>query len=41
MAIARVLKEAGTQALGTYIDKRQATVAEWVALMKILDICDR
>ena len=34
-------KGAGTQTLGTYIDRRQATVAEWVALRPILDIYDR
>ena len=37
----RVPKEAGIQTLGTYIEKRQATVAEWVALRTILEICDR
>ena len=41
VAAARVIKEAGIQTLGTYIDKRQATVAEWVALRSILEICDR
>ena len=30
---ARVLKEAGTQTLGTYIDKQQVKVVEWVALI--------
>ena len=38
LAVARVLKEAVTQTLGTYIDKRQAKVAEWVALSPILKI---
>ena len=38
MAAESVLKEAGTQTLGTYIDKRQATVVEWVALRPILEI---
>ena len=37
-AVAKVLKEAGTKTLGAYIDKRQATVAEWVALRPILEI---
>ena len=41
VASARVLNEAVIQTLGTYIDKRQATVAEWVALRSILEICDR
>ena len=40
-AAARVLNKAGTQTLGTYIDKRQVTVAKWVALIPILEICDR
>ena len=37
----KVLKEAGNQSLGAYIDKWQATVAEWVALKPILDIFDK
>ena len=41
VAAKRVLKEAVTQTLGTYIDKRQMTVAEWVALRPIIEICDR
>ena len=40
-AASKVLKEAFTQTPGSYIDKRQAMVAEWVMLRKILDICDR
>ena len=40
-AAEKVLKEAGTQTLGSYIEKRQATVAEWVVLRPIPDICDR
>ena len=40
-AAASLLKEAGTQKLGTYIGKHQATVAEWVALRLILGVCDR
>ena len=35
---AKVLTELGTQTLGAYIDKRQATVTEWVALRPIIDI---
>ena len=35
-AESRVLKEAGTQTLGIYIDKRQAIVAEWGALWMII-----
>ena len=41
VAAARILKEAGTQTLGKYINKLQTTVAEWVALRLILDIFDR
>ena len=36
-----VLKKEVTQYLGAYIDRRQATVAEWVALQPILEVCDR
>ena len=36
-----VLEKSGTQPLGTYIDRRQATVAEWVALRPILEVCDK
>ena len=35
------LKEAGTERLGTYIDKRQTTVSEWVAFRLIYEVCDR
>ena len=38
---AMVLKEAVTQTLGTYIDKKQGKVAEWVALRPIPEIYDR
>ena len=38
---ARVLKCAGTQTPETYIDKLQVTMAGWVALRLILDICNR
>ena len=33
-----VLEKAGTQPLGTYIDRIQAKVAEWVALRPILEV---
>ena len=36
-----MLKEAGTQTLGAYIDKWQTTVTEWVPLRLILEICNR
>ena len=36
-----VFDKAGTQPLGTYIDRRKATVAEWVLLCIILEVCDR
>ena len=39
-AEARVLKESCTHTLGTYIDKIQATVAEWVELIPILKVCN-
>ena len=35
----RVLQAAGTKPLREYIDKRQATVAEWVALRPIFEVC--
>ena len=41
MAAEKVLEKAGTQSLGTYIDRRQATLAEWVTLRPILEVCDR
>ena len=41
VAAAKVTKEAVTQTLKEYIDKRQVTVAEWVALRPIIDICNR
>ena len=37
----KFIKEAGTQSLGAYIDKRQATVAEWVALRPIIEVYDK
>ena len=36
----KVLKKAGTQSLGAYIDKREATVSEWVELFPILKVCN-
>ena len=41
VASEKVLEKSGTQYLGTYIDRRQATVAEWVALCPILELYDR
>ena len=35
----RVLQAAGTEYLRGYIDKRQVTVAEWVALQQIVEVC--
>ena len=35
------LEKVGTQPLGTYIYKRQATVADWVVLCPVLGGCDR
>ena len=40
MAVETVLEKAGTQTLETYIERRQAIVAEWVALRPILEVCD-
>ena len=37
----RVLKAAGTHPLMEYIDKRQVTVAELVALCPIFEICEK
>ena len=36
-AAAKALKEAGNKTLEAYIDKWQATVAEWLELIPILD----
>ena len=38
VASEKVLEKEGNQSLRTYIDKRQATVAEWVALRLILKV---
>ena len=37
-AVYKVLKEAVTQSLGSYIYKQQTTVAEWVALRPMLEV---
>ena len=40
MARAEVVrKAAGTQSAMTYIGRRQATVAKWVALRPIIEVC--
>ena len=36
-----ILKELSTQKLGTYIDKQQTTVADWVLLRPIYEVCGR
>ena len=36
-----MLKGAGTQTLSKYVDRLQATVAEWVAIRPIFDVCVR
>ena len=36
-----VIENTVTQPLGTYIDRSQATVAEWVVLCPILDVCGK
>ena len=41
VAAASVIKESGTQTLGTYIGKQQATFLEWVVLSPILEFFDR
>ena len=35
----RVLQAAGTKPLQEYINKNQATVAEWVSLLLIFEVC--
>ena len=35
------LKESGIQTFGKYIDRRQMTVLEWLALRNIYEFCDR
>ena len=41
VAAYKVLEKAVTQSLGTYIDRRQVTLAEWVALRPKLEVYDR
>ena len=41
MAAEKVLEKSGTLSLGTYIERRQAIVAEGVASRPILEVCDR
>ena len=36
-----VREAAGTQLVRTYIGRRQATVAKWVALLPIFEVCTR
>ena len=36
-----MLQGSGTQMLSTYVARRQATVAEWVATRNIFDVCVR
>ena len=35
----RVLQATGTKPLWEYIERRQATVAEWIALRPIFEVC--
>ena len=37
----KVLQGAETQPIQTYLDRRQATVSEWVALRPIFNVCAR
>ena len=41
IAATTTFSEEGTQKLGAYIDKRQVTVAGWVELRPVLEVCDR
>ena len=41
MSAENILKKTGIQSLGAYIDRRQATVAKWVTLRPILEVCNR
>ena len=41
VASEKVLKNTGTQSLGEYIDRIQATVVELVVLRTILEVCNR
>ena len=40
VAAEKFLEKSGTQTLGTYIDRRKATVSEWMALSPILEVYD-
>ena len=40
-AVESVPREAGTQTIGTYIDRQQDIVVEWVGLQPIYEVCDR
>ena len=37
----KVLKKSGTHSLGAYIERRQATVVEWVEFRPILEVYDK
>ena len=41
MSTEAVLQGAETQTLRTYVDRRQATVTEWVTTQPILNFCAR
>ena len=41
MAEETVLEKSVTQPLGNYIDRMQVTVAEWLALRPISEVCDK
>ena len=41
VGVDKVLQRAGTQRLQTYLDRRHAAVAEWVALRTIFDVFAR
>ena len=37
----RLIQAARTKPLREYIDKRQATIVEWVALWQIFEVCEK
>ena len=41
MSAEKVLEKSVIQSIGTYIKRRHATVAEWLALRPILGVCAR
>ena len=41
VAAEKVLQGAGTQLIQNYLERRKATVAEWVALRSIFEVCAR